>query len=263
MNSCAVVNFGKTNYPTARGTDYATIHIGDIRICAYSRQPRETLQIWIAWRTDVNRMTGLSGLRVLIAEDQSLVRQGIVALIEDDVDNVIECSDGSEALEILKRGDIDLALLDIGLPGRTGLDILTETRNRQLPVKIVILTGDTHSYSPAMIYKAGADGFLYKTADADNFKDVVQAVAAGRSVPEGKHLDGENAASIAQLRDTLTARELQIVKLIVEGSSNRKVAESLFISEHTVRKHREHINQKLDVHSPASLAAFAIKASLV
>ena len=208
-------------------------------------------------------MTGLSGLRVLIAEDEALVRQGIVALIEDDVAEIIECADGSEALQRLKQGNVDLALVDIGLPGRTGLDILKEAKSRELPVKIIILTGDTDSYAPVAIYEAGADAFLYKTTDADNFIEVIRAVANGHAPPTGSEKEGAGAPSVAQLRAQLTARELQIVKLVVEGSSNDRIAGSLFISKHTVRKHREHINQKLDIHSPASLAAFAIKASLV
>lgn len=209
---------------------------------------------------------GVSGLRklsVLIAEDEALVRQGIVALIDDEVGDITECSDGEDAAELLKNGKFDLALLDIGLPRRTGIDILTEVRRRQIETKVIILTGDTNSYAPTAIYEAGADAFLYKTAEADNFLEVFHAVANGRSVLNKSPDEGSNAKSVAELRDRLTPRELQIVKLIVEGSSNREVASSLFISEHTVRKHREHINQKLDVHSPASLAAFAIKASLV
>ena len=208
-------------------------------------------------------MTGLSGLRVLIAEDEALVRQGIVALIGDDVAEIIECADGSEALQRLKQGNVDLALVDIGLPGRTGLDILKEAKSRELPVKIIILTGDTDSYAPAAIYEAGADAFLYKTTDADNFIEVMRAVANGYAPPTDSEKEGAGAPSVAELRSQLTPRELQIVKLVVEGSSNESIAVLLFISKHTVRKHREHINQKLDIHSPASLAAFAIKASLV
>ena len=208
-------------------------------------------------------MTGLSGLRVLIAEDEALVRQGIVALIEDDVAEIIECADGSEALLRLKQGNVDLALVDIGLPGRTGLDILKEAKRWDLPVKIIILTGDTDSYAPAAIYEAGADAFLYKTTDADNFIEVMHAIANGHAPPDGREKEGAGAPSVAELRSQLTPRELQIVKLVVEGSSNESIAVLLFISKHTVRKHREHINQKLDIHSPASLAAFAIKASLV
>lgn len=192
-----------------------------------------------------------------------MVRQGIAALIESSVDEIFECSDGEEALYRLKNEQFHLALLDIGLPKRTGIDVLKEVRNRQQDIKVIILTGDTHSYSPSSIYEAGADAFLYKTADADNFLDVFHAVASGREVAKRNAAPGSNAQSVAQLRQQLTPRELQIVKLIVEGSSNRQVAKSLFISEHTVRKHREHINQKLDVHSPAALAAFAINASLV
>ncbi len=205
----------------------------------------------------------MNSLSILIAEDEALVRQGILALIEDQVNQVTECSDGDEALQLLKQNSYDIALIDIGLPRRTGIDILTEIRQRAMDLKVIILTGDTNSYTPASIYAAGADAFLYKTAEADNFLEVFNAVANGRKVVSARAEEGENAKSVAQLREQLTPRELQIIKLVVEGSSNREVAESLFISEHTVRKHREHINQKLDVHSPASLATFAIKASLV
>ena len=206
----------------------------------------------------------MSKISVLIAEDEALVRQGILALIEDEVGDITECSDGDEALQLLKQKPFDIALLDIGLPRRTGIDILSEVRKRNIDVKVIILTGDTNNYAPATIYEAGADAFLYKTTDANNFLEVFNAVANGRNLKSQRlPQEGCNAGSVAELRETLTPRELQIIKLIVEGSSNREVAGSLFISEHTVRKHREHINQKLDVHSPASLAAFAIKASLV
>lgn len=205
----------------------------------------------------------MSGLRILIAEDEALVRQGIVALIEDLSGVITECADGEEALRLLKEQSYDLALLDIGLPRRTGIDILGEVRRREMNLKVIILTGDTNNYAPAAIYAAGADAFLYKTAEAENFLDIFKAVTEGRPVATSSWDEGKNARSVAGLKAQLTPRELQIVKLIVEGSSNREVAKTLFISEHTVRKHREHINQKLDVHSPASLAAFAIKASLV
>ena len=206
----------------------------------------------------------MSKISVLIAEDEALVRQGILALIEDEVGDITECSDGDEALQLLKQKPFDIALLDIGLPRRTGIDILSEVRKRNIDVKVIILTGDTNNYAPATIYEAGADAFLYKTTDANNFLEVFNAVANGRNLKSQRlPQEGCNAGSVAELRETLTPRELQIIKLIFEGSSNREVAGSLFISEHTVRKHREHINQKLDVHSPASLAAFAIKASLV
>ncbi|MEP2990295.1 MAG: response regulator transcription factor [Parasphingorhabdus sp.] len=206
----------------------------------------------------------MNNISVLIAEDEALVRQGILALIEDEVGDITECSDGDEALQLLKQKPFDIALLDIGLPRRTGIDILTEVRQRDIDIKVIILTGDTNSYAPTAIYEAGADAFLYKTAEADNFLEVFSAVANGRNLASQQSPEeGCNAGSVAELREKLTPRELQIIKLIVEGCSNREVAGSLFISEHTVRKHREHINQKLDVHSPASLAAFAIKASLV
>lgn len=192
-----------------------------------------------------------------------MVRQGIAALIEPEVGKILEAKDGEEALHLLKTQKIDVALIDIGLPLRTGLDVMAEVRKRGIEVKIIILTGDTYTYSPSDIAANGADAFLYKTVDAQQFLDVFMAVAQGKIVVNNHLIDGDNAKSIAELRDSLTARELQIVKLVVEGANNKQAAEALFISEHTVRKHREHINRKLSVKSPTALAAFAIKAGLV
>lgn len=191
------------------------------------------------------------------------MRQGVAALIDSEVDEVVEASDGEAALHLLKTQQFDVALIDIGLPLRTGLDVMNEVRKRDIDVKIIILTGDTHTYSPHDIAMSGADAFLYKTVDAQKFLDVFMAVIQGRDLSDLPLPDGDNVKSIAQLRDSLTARELQIVKIVVEGASNKQVSETLFISEHTVRKHREHINRKLSIKSPTALAAFAIKAGLV
>lgn len=202
-------------------------------------------------------------LKLLIAEDETLVRQGIVALLEDEFDEIVEASDGSQAIKLLKEQAFDLALIDIGLPIRTGLDVMQEIKQRNLATKIIILTGDTYTHSPAEIYADGADAFLYKTADAEILLNTVTAVVKGRAMPQLDAAEGENAKSIAEIKSGLTARELQIIKLIAEGANNKQAADALFISEHTVRKHREHINRKLNVKSPTTLAVFAIKAGLV
>jgi DNA-binding NarL/FixJ family response regulator len=208
-------------------------------------------------------MSHKTQMRVLIAEDQSLVRQGIVALLSAHDLDIVEIDNGIDALALLKAESFDIALLDIGLPGLTGLDVLKAVRAREDFVKIIILTGDTNTHSPAHIYDLGADGFLYKTTDADQFLNTFNAVAKGRPVTQPETLDGDNMKEIAALRETLTDRELQIVKLLAEGGSNKEVAKSLFISEHTVRKHREHINRKLSIRSSVSLAVFAVKAGLI
>lgn len=213
--------------------------------------------------SEANIVSDVNGVRILIAEDEALVRQGIVALLDPEVDEIVEVSDGELALHLIKTEKFDLALIDIGLPLRTGLDVLKEIRQRKIDIKVIILTGDTQRYSPKDIYQAGADAFVYKTFDAETFLDIFIAVVEGKNLPDTHPVEGEKAASIAEIRDSLTARELQIVKLVVEGGSNRQTAESLFISEHTVRKHREHINRKLEAKSPAALAAFAIKVGLV
>lgn len=208
-------------------------------------------------------MQALESYTVLIAEDQALVRQGMAALLADVTADVIEVDNGKTALDTLQSHKVDLALLDIGLPQRTGLDVLAHMRKTGSDLKIIILTGDTERYSPKQIYAAGADAFLYKTADASHFLDTCIAVANGELLNDSASEDGSDTNEVAQLKERLSDRELQIVKLIVEGMSNKQAAEVLFISEHTVRKHREHINHKLSISSPLALASFAIKAGLV
>jgi DNA-binding NarL/FixJ family response regulator len=153
--------------------------------------------------------------------------------------------------------------LDIGLPQRTGLDVLAEIRAHDRNMKIIMLTGDTESYSPKKIYAAGADAFMYKTADASHFLEICAAVANGDEVSESANAAGDNNLEIGELKEKLSKRELQIVKLIVEGMSNKQAAAVLFISEHTVREHRGHVNQKLSIRSPLTLASFAFKVGLV
>lgn len=208
-------------------------------------------------------MTDLKKMRILIAEDQALVRQGMSALLSDYVGAVVEVADGASALHALKTETFDVALLDIGLPNRTGLDVMRDIRSRENSLKIIILTGDTNSYSPHEILAAGANGFLYKTANAAQFLDTFKSIALGHKPPSPDMNDGESVSEVARLRESLTSREIQIVKLIVEGNSNKSIAQILFISEHTVRKHREHINSKLNIRSPMAMANFAIKAALV
>ena len=203
-------------------------------------------------------MASLSGLRILLAEDEALVRQGMTAILETEDCLITEACDGKQAMDMLKSQKFDVALIDIGLPVRTGLDVLSEVRARGIAVKIIMLTGDTHSYSPAHILKAGADGFLYKTANAEAFMQTITDVIDGKTSNSAASTESE-----AQLSEGLTPRELQIVKLVAEGAPSKQIANVLNISEHTVRKHREHINRKLDLSSPAALAVFAIKAKLV
>jgi len=208
-------------------------------------------------------MSTTSQLRVLIAEDQALVRQGIAALLIEDAAHINEVDNGEDALHHLKQDNFDIALIDIGLPRRTGLDVLTELRSSNNQTKIILLTGDTDTYSPRQIYSAGADGFLYKTDDASHFRELFLAVANGEKLSAPMTEDSDNIKELARLKETLSSRELQVIKLVVEGLSNKKIGETLFISEHTVRKHREHVNQKLSIRSPLALAHFAIKTGLV
>ena len=145
--------------------------------------------------------------KVLIAEDHALVRQGMRVLLETEGYDVAEVEDGAEAFKHIRNGGVDLALLDIGLPVRSGVDVLQEVRRRELPTRVIVMTGDTDHYSPADLYAMGADAFVYKTADADHLMDTIAAVFAGRVLPQ-QNSDSPSAAAV--LREQLTDRVVSV-----------------------------------------------------
>lgn len=209
-------------------------------------------------------MGQLEHAHILIAEDHTLVRQGFVSLLSGRVRSIREASNGKDALELLQNESFDMALIDIGLPELSGLSVLKKVRKDDLRTKIVILTGDTMSHAPADIYAAGADAFVYKTTETQHLISVLADVLDGIT-PQVETAEISNGADsqLSALYESLTSREKQILKTLVEGLTNQEIADQLFISQHTVRKHRENINKKLNMKSPAALARFAISCGLV
>ncbi len=209
-------------------------------------------------------MGQLEHAHILIAEDHTLVRQGFVSLLSGRVRSIREASNGKEALELLQNESFDMALIDIGLPELSGLSVLKKVRKDDLRTKIVILTGDTMSHAPADIYAAGADAFVYKTTETQHLISVLADVLDGIT-PQAETAEINDGADsqLSALYESLTSREKQVLKTLVEGLTNQEIADQLFISQHTVRKHRENINKKLNMKSPAALARFAISFGLV
>ncbi|MEM8501014.1 MAG: response regulator transcription factor [Pseudomonadota bacterium] len=209
-------------------------------------------------------MGQLKNASILIAEDHTLVRQGFVSLLSSRVRSITEASDGKEALQLLQNEVFDIALLDIGLPELSGLSVLNELRKNDLRTKVILLTGDTITHAPADIYDQGADAFVYKTTETQHLIDVLSDVADGNT-PRMETAARKSSAApcFSELHESLTSREKQVLKMLVEGSTNQVIADKLFISQHTVRKHRENINKKLNMKSPAALARFAISCGLV
>jgi DNA-binding NarL/FixJ family response regulator len=215
----------------------------------------------------------MGSIKILIAEDHAILREGLRALISSnqDMEVVCEATDGREAVRCVEKFRPDVVLLDLSMPRLNGLDALREIKKISKPTKIIILTvHKTDEYVRAGL-QAGAEGYLLKDAG------YAELLAAIRSVMDGKrylspeisgtvidaYLEGRNTGEQITSWDTLSLRERQIVKLIGEGYKNRDIAELLFISVKTVEKHRANIMKKLDIHDVSGLTALAIEKGLV
>jgi DNA-binding NarL/FixJ family response regulator len=207
--------------------------------------------------------------RVLLADDHPMVRRGLRMVLdaEPDIEVVAEAGDGAEAVQLATVGEIDLALLDVAMPRMTGLQAAAELRRRKPELRTLMLSMyDSEQYFFEAL-KAGASGYVLKSA-AD--RDLVEAVrAAMRGEPFlypaavtaliRDYLERGEAAP----EDPLTPRELEIVKLVAEGYSSDEIAEALVISRKTVEHHRSHVLEKLGMRDRVELTRYAIRRGLV
>jgi DNA-binding NarL/FixJ family response regulator len=188
-------------------------------------------------------------VRVLIADDHGVVREGLASMINRnraDMTVVGEASNGREALELWQQTRPDITLLDLRMPELDGVDVIKEIRARDKSARIIVLTtfdGDEDIYRAI---RAGAKGYLLKDITREALLDSIRRVHLGETcVP--LHL-------IAKLTDrvsgeTLSARELEVLRLMAKGKSNKEIATTLFISEGTVKSHGKSIFAKLNVAS--------------
>jgi DNA-binding NarL/FixJ family response regulator len=215
----------------------------------------------------------MSPIRVLIADDHAIVREGVRALLtlSDDMTVVGEAANGREAIELAGRLRPDVILMDIAMPGLGGLEATIEIRRENPDAKILVLTQYEDREYVRRFLKAGASGYVLKKAAGSELTAAIRAVHRGGLVldPEvAREAMRDQAGSaatggVADPYDALTDREKQVLKLVAEGHSNKDVAEQLGISVKTAMSHREHIMQKLDLHSRTELIRFAIQQGVI
>jgi DNA-binding NarL/FixJ family response regulator len=210
--------------------------------------------------------------RILLADDHAVVRRGLRMVLdaEPDLEVVAEADDGAQTVTRGLADDVDLAVVDISMPRKTGLQAVRELHRRRPEVRILILSMHQNEQYLYEALKAGACGYVLKTV-VD--RDLVEACrAAMRGEPflyQGAmtplirdYLDA--ARSDSQPREEpLTAREQEVIKLIAEGYSSRDIAQALVISEKTVERHRANILEKLGMHDRVQLTRYAIRRGLV
>jgi DNA-binding NarL/FixJ family response regulator len=210
--------------------------------------------------------------RILLADDHALVRRGLRLVLdsEPDLEVVAEAGDGAEAIQLALGTEIDLAILDISMPRMTGLHAVAELRRRKPQLRTLILSMHENERYLYEALKAGASGYVLKSA-AD--RDLVEACRAamrgeaflypGAETPLFRDFLHQARNHDPLREDALTAREQEVVKLIAESYSTRQIAEALVISEKTVDRHRTNILEKLGMHDRVELTRYAIRRGLV
>lgn len=198
----------------------------------------------------------------VIAEDHPIVRQGIRLLLSQEPDLLClgETGRGDDVLELVQKVDPDVLILDLGLPGLEGLDVMALLRETARSPRVLVITARQDASSLNAALDLGAQGYLLKSDDTDELLKALRVVAA-----DGLYVSpalAQGLAGTGQPTEPLTEREREVVAAVVSGLSSKAVGLALGISEHTVRKHRENISRKLQLRSPAQLVAWALRHSV-
>ncbi|HLF01489.1 MAG TPA: response regulator transcription factor [Anaerolineales bacterium] len=197
-------------------------------------------------------------IRVLLADDHAVVRQGIRQFLETspNITIVAEASDGLDAVNLIRLHKPDVAVVDIQMPGQSGVEVTRTIRAERLPVGVLILTAfDDPPYVKAVL-QAGANGYVLKTADASEIVEAVQAVSEGQSVLDraiarklmSQLSEPERPRSDSTV-EALTERELDVLRLAAKGYTNKAIGAELSISDRTVQGHLAKIYAKMGAAS--------------
>lgn len=215
----------------------------------------------------------MAKIRVVVVDDHTLIRQGIVGLLnsQPDIEVVGEAGDGHEALAAAIELAPDVLLMDISMPGMSGLAATAEVKARCPDVHVLILTIHDREDYLFQALRAGASGYVLKGADIQDLLAAVRSAHRGQvylypSVAGALVADHLRRARSGEDRETgggLSDREREILQLIAQGKTTSQIAAELFLSPHTVQSHRDHIMAKLDLHSKAALIKYAITKGLI
>ena len=218
------------------------------------------------------RVSEEAPVRILIADDHAVVRQGLRSVLEDGngLEVVAEAADGAEALALVEEHAPDVVLLDVSMPGRTGLEVAKELRDAGRDIGILILSMHDEPEYVLEAVRAGADGYVVKDVVPSELREAVAAVREGREyfsarvthqlgVGLREELEREQARSRL---DSLTARERQVLVMVARGHTNRSIGGELEISPRTVETHRERVMAKLRIRSVAGLTRFVLEQGL-
>jgi DNA-binding NarL/FixJ family response regulator len=207
-------------------------------------------------------MSKRAAIRVFSVDDHPLLREGIGALVNNQPDMMLvgEASNGSEAIQLFRQLVPDVTLMDLRLPDKSGIDTLIAIRTEFPEARIVMLTTFEGDVEIQRALQAGARGYMLKNMPPSELLDVIRQVHAGK-----KRIPPEIASQLAEhLSDeTLTEREIEVLREVAGGNRNRNIAEKLFISEETVKVHIKHIMEKLGATDRTQAVAIGLRRGII
>lgn len=210
-------------------------------------------------------------IKIIIADDHQIVRDGIKSMLASDVELQIiaDVSDGDELLGKLPDLSPDIILMDISMPGKSGIEVCKKIHENYGEIRIIMLSMYTNEEFVLQALRAGASGYLPKNISRNELIHSIQLVYKGEQYISEELSSIWMKNMLAKVRETsrnqldlLSKREIEILRLCAEGFTNSEICEKLFISIRTVESHKTHIMQKLEIKSIAELIRFAIKNDL-
>jgi DNA-binding NarL/FixJ family response regulator len=205
---------------------------------------------------------GVLSIRILIVDDHPLIREGVAAVLsgQTDMSLVAEATTGREAIESFRRHLPDVTLMDLRMPDMNGIDAISVIRSEFPAARIVVLTTYAGDVQALGALKAGASGYLLKSMLRKDLLETIRAVHAGK-----RRIPPEIATDIAEhaAEDSLTAREIDVLRGVAAGKSNKLIAAQLDISESTVKAHMKNILPKLDASDRTHAVMIALKRGIL
>jgi DNA-binding NarL/FixJ family response regulator len=203
-------------------------------------------------------------IRVLIADDHKIVRDGLKGILAAtaDIEVAAEAAGGDEALALVRANDYDVALIDMSMPGLSGIDLVKRLRAEKPELRLLVLSMHGEHQYAARALKAGAAGYLTKDSASEQLLGAIRKVAAG-----GVHISEAAAASLVSQQkaphEALSDREFEVMRLLVEGLGPTEIGERLHLSVKTVSTHKTRILEKLNLGSTAELVRYAMEHKLL
>lgn len=209
-------------------------------------------------------------IKVMIADDHVLMREGVKQLLEYDgsIKVISEAADGVECLKILETVTPDILLLYINMPNKNGIEVLEDIKNKNIDIKILILTVHNEIEYLLRAVDIGVDGYILKDSESAELKKAINYIYNGENYIQPSLIPVLNSRLVnrnldKEKIDSLTKRELEVLIQVAYGMFNKEIANILDISERTVKNHISNIFKKIDVNDRTQAAIFAIKNNLV